>query len=203
MKTQTHLDNPFGDDLSHLWRECFLDCVEIGCGWSAVAFLRRQQVIQAAILEERGIGASVRVKLCDPRRRCLLCRLLILFAGTCCRLLIGCRIFHINVVFVLDIINHCFVAGQIHPDRCFHLLFLCFTPEINRKSNLSSVFLLSHFGVQVQDHFAIFSVHYQVQFKLEIVFSSHFCSLPISNHFFDNFCHFYFYFSFRFCTKKS
>ena len=120
MKSQTHLDNPFGDDLSHLRRKGFLHCVEVCCCRCAVALLRCQQVIQAAILQERGIGAGIRIELSDTRRRCLLCWLLL--AGTCCRLFI--RIFHINVIFILNIINNCFVARQIHPDRM--LFTFCF-----------------------------------------------------------------------------
>lgn len=108
----THLDHPFGDDLTHLRRERLLDCVEVAARGRLVALLGCQQIFQAAILEERGILAGIRVLL-----RALQRLLLALIAcSTCCRWLLIALIFHINVVFVLDIINHRFVAGQIHPD---------------------------------------------------------------------------------------
>lgn len=109
----THLDDPLGDDFAHLRRESLLDCVEVAARRRLVALLRRQQILEAAILQKGGIGACVRVELGDAGR--LQRRLLRLIAATtCCRRLLIRRIFHINVVLVLDIVVHCFVARQIH-----------------------------------------------------------------------------------------
>lgn len=104
----THLDHPFGDNFAHLWCKWLLNGVKIVARWCAILFLRSEQIFEASILEECLILTGVRVELSQ-----WLLWLFIATAGTCW----GSRFAIWRVVrrvLIFDIINHRFVAGQVH-----------------------------------------------------------------------------------------
>lgn len=178
---KAHLDNPFGDDLPHLRRESFLYWGEIRARRRCVAFLGCQEIFQAAILQECRISARVRVQFGDAggeQERLLLT----LIAGTCW--LLVRRIFHINTVLVLNIINHCFVAGKIHVrSRCVRVAWFSAVQAVNRKF-LANFYLL---------YVAFSLIHEKCDSRFWSIDFSCFSICPITKHFTNwlSVCHLY------------